>query len=137
MLRNDRHQFRVILECLIHADLPEKAAFPKPFFHQGRPFQQMSHIVGPATEVDDDPVLEGMMGDDVTRVGDDRVIAGQGIDDICLNREAFLRDPCKGNYGQDDDDHKWPREGIAPQFHKSLQSPARLPACTANPKASR
>jgi len=137
MPRNKRHKLRIKPKCLIHADLPEEAALAEFLFHNGYPFHKIPHIVRLATEVNDDPVLEGVMGDDVSSVGYNRVILGDGVDDIRLNRETFLGGKNQRESGQDNDDHKRPAEGIPPQFQKSLQSSACLPAWLFNPRASR
>jgi len=116
MLRNKRHKLRIKPKRLIHADLPEEAALTDFLLHNGCPFHKMLHIVRSATEVDDDPVLKGMMGDDVSGVGYNRVILGDGVDDIRLNRETLLCGKNQCESGQDNDDHERPAEGIPPQF---------------------
>ena len=79
--RDGKDEFREALLLLGQADPPEEAALPEALFDQRRRADQSVRAVRVRAwegDIDDDPVLDGVVGDDSAGVGQDGVIRGQG-----------------------------------------------------------
>jgi hypothetical protein len=77
MTGNGKDEFREKLLFLAETDALEQATLPQALFDQrGRPDQSFLIRAGKA-DIDDHPVLDGVMGDDPVGIGQDKIILGQ------------------------------------------------------------
>jgi hypothetical protein len=108
MIDNMPHKFRDQLTDVTEPHLLEKAACPHSFFNQACTFQKDFEVLAGMGHIDDDPVMDRMMRDDISGIGQNGIVLRQRRQDVRIKMQTGYAGRKEPNDGEDEKDYKGP-----------------------------
>jgi hypothetical protein len=103
MVRHIGNQFGKELLMLAQAHGLEKATLPQALFHKLRPGDEETGVTVPVPDVDNHPILDGMVIDDITGIRNDGVALREGGDNVRIDQDAVPPDEKEYHHANEDD----------------------------------
>jgi len=120
MIHRVTQQFRKKLPHGLKPDLTEETAFPHPLFDQSGGADEAFRVSFTLTQVHHDPVLNRVMAENITAVGQNGIILGERIQNIGVEPEAMNADGKERRDRHDNQRRQNPPEKIRLLLHDPL-----------------